>query len=570
MMQRQLESKSLSIAELMAPPFLFAAPAFQRAFAWDVDEAERLLSDLQTAVASSHDDIYFIGAVLLMRLPLAGTAPPDMPDVPAFSGPERSFEIIDGLQRIVTLAILIAVLRDLLHRQAPASLMKEQLHQALVASGLRLSRVRLRGSDGTLLDHATSEVGACLVPPLAEIQSDAQERIIAIRDFFVRQLQPLELAELERLATFVLENCSLVGIITNTLDRAYQMFTSLNDAGKPLTRNDILKAELIGALPEGDRARALQAWETLSGRLGKDFEQIFSFISTEGGRGSLPILEAIRSQAAAHPRSVAGFVFETLLPSGDIISSILQSSHTGTAQSAGISRTLRHLNWLPGQEWVPPLLAFWKRHGSDATALSAFVAALDRFAYGARLLSLGNSKRAQRMAAIAAEVTSHAGANGPWASLQFSRDELRNINFGLRDLHGRGQHVCRLVLQRLEEQMSGRDWHVGDAQMTVEHILPLKISPQSIWKKDFPDVDARARLATCLGNLTLVTRSVNEAAANHDYERKYPIYFAESAAPITQLTQELRTTHAWTQTLIEERLELTMQRFSAIWAFDRP
>jgi hypothetical protein len=568
-MKRQLESKSLSVEELMAPPFLFASPPFQRAFAWTTDEAEQLLNDLQTAAASAPGDIYFIGAILLMRLPLPSVPALQPPATPIFSGPERIFEIIDGQQRIVTLAILLAVLRDLVSKQAATSLLKERLQRALVAQGTRTARVLLRGSDGTMLNHATAETGACLVPPLAAIQSEAQERLIAIRDFFVRQLRPLEPLELEQLALFVLENCSLVGIVTNTIDRAYQMFTSLNDAGKPLTRNDILKAELIGALPEADRARAMMAWDALAERLGTDFEQLFSFVSTEGGRGSLPILEAIRAQAAAAPRGIAGFVFETLLPSGEIIDTILKAAHAGAPQSAAINRTLRHLNWLPGQEWVPPLLAYWKRHAGSPEALFGFLIALDRFAYGTRLLSLGNSKRLQRMAAITTEVTRAPAAGGPWVSLQFNRDELRTINFGLKDLHGRGQHICRLVLQRLEEQVSGRDWVSRDTTMTVEHILPLKIPAQSTWRMDFPDVDARSTLAVCLGNLTLVTRAVNEAAANHDFVRKYQIYFADDAEPVIALTAELRTTAYWTPVTIEQRLELMLQRFNAIWGFDR-
>ncbi len=569
-MKRQLQSKSLSVEELMAPPFLFASPAFQRAFAWTVDDAEQLLNDLQSAAASAPGDIYFIGAILLMRLPLAFVAPQDASTEPIFSGPERVFEIIDGQQRIATLAILLAVMRDLVNQQPPASSLKDRLQRALVAHGTRTSRVLLRGSDGAMLNHATAETGACLVPPLAAIETEADQRLISIRDFLVRQLKTLDPLELQQLAVFVLENCSLVAIVTNTIDRAYQMFTSLNNTGKPLTKNDILKAELIGALPADDRARATEAWDALTERLGKNVEQLFSFVSTEGGRGSLPILEAIRAQAAAAPRGIAGFVVDALLPSGEIIDAVLKSAHSGAQQLADINRALRHLNWLTGQEWVPPLLAFWKRHGSQPGALLAFTIALDRFAYGTRLLSLGNNKRTQRMAAITTEVARGSPASGPWASLQFNRDELRNINFGLRDLHSKGQHVCRLVLQRLEEAASGREWTVGGTPMTVEHILPLKIPAQSRWKTDFPDVAARAKFAASLGNLTLVTRAVNEAAANHDYERKHPIYFAENAAPVTGLTAELRTTRLWTQTTIEQRQDIMMQRVNAIWAFDRP
>ena len=569
-MKRPLESKSFAIEDLFAPPFLFASPAFQRPFAWTVDNAERLLNDLQTAASTSPDDVYFIGAILLMQLPLPGDTPQPLLAASAFSGPERIFEIVDGLQRIVTLTILLAALRDLVHQAAPSSLLSNRLQRALVAAGKRNTRILLRGGDGTLLDHATAEVGACLVPPLASVQSDAQERLLTIRDFYVRQLKALELADLEALALFVLENCTLVAIVTSTIDRAYQMFTTLNDAGKPLTRNDILKAELIGAMPVADRARATELWDRIADRLGENFEQLFSFVSTEGGRGSLPILEAIRAQAASHPKGASGFVFDTLLPAGNIIDAILTGGHTGSPRSADINATLRHLNWLPGQEWVAPLLAFWKRHPNEPEALLAFVKALDRFAYGVRMLSLGNSKRLQRMAAVTSEVAAGAPLRGPWLSLQFNRDELRNINFGLRDLHGRSPHVCRLVLQRLEEQLSGKPWLQHVTPATVEHILPLKVPSQSGWKTEFPDADARTRLAACLGNLTLVNKKANEEASNHDFNRKHAIYFAPNAAPITQLTAELRAAKSWTASDIEARLERMVSGFNQIWRFDRP
>lgn len=569
-MKRQLEARSMAVEDLFAPPFLFASPAFQRTFAWTVDEAEQLLNDLQAAAADSAEDIYFIGAILLMRLPQPEDPPRARPAPPIFSGPERIFEIVDGQQRIVTLAILLAVLRDLLHQASPASTLSVRLKRALVAEGKRSARVLLRGGDGTLLDHATAEVGSCLVPPLASVQSDAQERLLTIRDFYVDQLKLLDRTELESLALFILKNCTLVAIVTNTIDRAYQMFTALNDAGKPLTRNDILKAELIGAIPAASRTLATETWDRLADRLGDNFEQLFSFVSTEAGRGSLPILEAIRAQVAANPKGAAGFLFDTLLPAGNIIDAILSATHTGAAQSAAINQTLRHLKWLPGQEWVAPLLSFWKRHSDKPDALLLFASALDRFAYGVRMLSLGNGKRLQRMAAVTREVTSNAPARGPWLSLLFNRDELRNINFGLRDLHGRSPHICRLVLQRLEEQLSGKPWLQHVTPATVEHILPLKIPTQSEWKAEFPDADARARFATCLGNLTLVSQGVNEAASNRDYRLKHAIYFGSDAAPITALTMELRDTKTWTATLIEKRLDRMSSGLNEIWRFDRP
>jgi Protein of unknown function DUF262/Protein of unknown function (DUF1524) len=568
-MKRQLESRALAVEEVFASPFLFVSPPFQRPFAWDVDDADRLLGDLLAAFATTPDEIYFLGAILLVRIPLTGEQPKRLPAETIFSGDDRVFEIIDGQQRIATLGILLAVLRDLTNQSgrdaAAAQALFERTRRAYSGARVKQSRVQLRGQDGEFFTHCTSETGACLVPPLSVADSDPQERLLTIRDFFVNRLQALDKAELERFASFVLENSTLVTVVTNTIDRAFQMFTVLNDTGKPLTRNDILKAELIGAVPTADRVRATEVWDDLAQRLGTEFEQLFSYVSTEAGRGSLQIVDAIRLQAAEARGGASGFIFDTLAPSGAIVDEIFRCKHTGASQSAAINQLLRYLGWLTGREWVPPLLAYWKRHGSNPEALLTFLRALDRCTYGSRLLTLGNDRRAQRMAALTTLILAGAPPLGPWGPLQFNRDEVRNINFGLRDLHKRSPQICKLVLLRLDEQMSGRSPVAYNKPMTAEHILPTKTAVNSQWRIDIPDQDERTRLATCLGNLTLVTGPVNERAGNHDYARKRTIYFAADATPLSNLTAELRNVPAWTTQQIEDRLARMLRTLNEMW-----
>ena len=111
---------------------------------------------------------------------------------------------------------------------------------------------------------------------------------------------------------------------------------------------------------------------------------------------------------------------------------------------------------------------------------------------------------------------------------------------------------------------------VPGTQLTIEHILPLKVAPGSQWRIDFPDADARQKLSTCLGNLALVTASVNERAANHDFAKKVAIYFADGARPASFLTAELRGVTTWTPAQIEQRLQRLSGGLQQIWRFDEP
>ena len=559
-MFKNLASRSLSVENLFSAPFLFLSPSFQRPFSWQVETAERLLGDIQAAAHGAETELYFLGAVLLVQ----ATSGRDGTAQVHLDGAERVFEIIDGQQRIVTLAILLAVLRDLTAKGGMP--LSRRLAHVLTGATRDRPRVTLRGDDNAYLQSCIGAAGATLIEPRSEPATMPQRRMLAIRDFFARSLGSVARAELEHFATFLLDHCGLVAVVTDTIDRAYQMFTTLNDAGEPLTRSDILKAELIGQAPAAEREELTQIWEDIERRIGPEFEQLFSFVRTRSGRGNGQIVEAIRAQVAATPGGAATFIRDQLQPAGLVVDLILRADHKGARESAAINRLLRYLNWLPGQEWVPPLLSFWIRHGSDPAALLAFLRALDRFAYGVRLHGLGVDKRAQRMAAATALIEAGGAAAGPWPPLMASRDELRQIEFSLRDLHRRSPAICRLVLQRLDEHFGGEPI-TGGEPLTTEHILPLKAGANSQWRKDFPDAETRQKLATCLGNLTLVTEAVNGRAANHDFARKVAIYFEDDSQRISKLTDELRHARKWTVVEIEARLERLTAGMKEMWQF---
>ena len=97
--------------DLFSSPFHFSVPRYQRPYSWTTAEAGQLLDDVLAAAGIGGDPAaaepdYFLGAILLLDgrggdLPKAREREP------------RMFEIVDGQQRLVTLAILAAVLRDL-------------------------------------------------------------------------------------------------------------------------------------------------------------------------------------------------------------------------------------------------------------------------------------------------------------------------------------------------------------------------------------------------------------------------------------------------------------------------
>lgn len=81
----------------------FSIPAYQRPYVWGKDQVTDLLDDVVAAMRSSDTDEYFIGSLVIR--------PVEMQDNAEQAYTEN--ELLDGQQRLTTLLLIFAALRDL-------------------------------------------------------------------------------------------------------------------------------------------------------------------------------------------------------------------------------------------------------------------------------------------------------------------------------------------------------------------------------------------------------------------------------------------------------------------------
>lgn len=96
LLMQQLEAREVPLHKVFCSDYDFRIPEYQRPYAWDTEQTLQLLDDLAAALARDGSEPYFLGSVVLIK-----------------DGREAHAEVIDGQQRLTTLTILIAVLRDL-------------------------------------------------------------------------------------------------------------------------------------------------------------------------------------------------------------------------------------------------------------------------------------------------------------------------------------------------------------------------------------------------------------------------------------------------------------------------
>ena len=428
------------------------------------------------------------------------------------------------------------------------------------------ARLTLRGTDEKFFQAYVRAAGACRTMPDSDRLSPAEERILEVREHFLAALLDFDAAQRRRLAEFLLEHCAVVLVATMGIDRAHRMFMVLNETGKPLARNDILKAELLGSIPGGVAGSACATWDAVEARLGAEFESLFSHVRTMYGRASSQVIAGVRA-VAAECGGAEAFIGNVLAPSATILDDLRHARHAGSVHSADIARTLTYLSWLPASDWIPPAMLWWLAKGKDPAELAWFLQRLDRLAYGLRILGLGASRRAKRFGTIISAIRNGSDLKATGSPLNLLREEIRNIEHSLRDLHARSAPLCKLVLLRINDEMAGRPQGLPIGELTVEHVLPRKHGTGSAWRGAFPDAQEREQCTEALGNLVLVSKAQNDKAGNLDFARKHAIYFPPSGGPTLAINEYVRRQKQWTPAQVREREEELMKRLQALWGF---
>jgi hypothetical protein len=555
----------MPLGHLFADPNFIHVPSYQRSFSWTPDEAGRLLEDVSGALDADGDSgqggEYFLGPMLFIE--------PDPPHgriatwKAARTGRVR--EVVDGLQRLTTLTILFCVLRDL---DAAAG---EPPNERLVAAIGAPARARLvlREPEETFFHSHVRRRGAAGGDPPEGALSLAEARILEVHRHLRETLADLDAGGRRALADFLLDKCHIVLVSATGIDRAHRMFMVLNATGRPLARNDILKAALLGAVPAAGLERATAVWDAAQARLGADFDTLFSHIRAVYKRTSPHIISGVR-EVAEEQGGAEAFVTRLLGPAADAYDAIRSARHAGAPQSEAIGSALRHLGWLRGGDWVPPALLFWLERGSDPAELAWFLAALDRLAYGLRILGMGTKRRVTRLGQVVQALRQGDDLRGSGSPLMLARDEQGTIRHNLRDLHARSAPLAKLVLLRLNEEMAGGPQRLPVDDLTVEHLLPRKPAANSRWRQWLADPAERGQCTESLGNLVLMTRAQNDKAGNQEFARKQQVLFAGGGVHDLPINAYVRRQTEWRAAQIREREAELLDCLYRMWDISPP
>jgi hypothetical protein len=420
--------------------------------------------------------------------------------------------------------------------------------------------------------YVQREDGFARLTELGEQDSDSRRNIVNNGKLFDERIKAIPMDDRVALAEFIARRCFLVVVATPDLDSAYRIFSVLNSRGLDLSPTDILKAEIVGGIEPQLRDGYTKKWEDLEEDLGRDsFNDLFSHIRTVYRKVKLQstVLKEFRDYVARE-YSATRLIDEVLLPMGEVYEVLTDAAYESVERAEAVNESLKWLNRLEFNDWIPPALAFAVRNKSKPTVMEGFFRDLERLAYSMLVRKVGINDRIDRFSKLTKEIENGVGLFDDTSVLQLTAIE----QFGTyRVLSGQvydtlSARARSALLLRLDSLLSGGGASYDFETITVEHVLPQNPKEGSQWIEWFPDASVRTSVVHTLGNLALLTRKKNSAASNYEFEKKKEAYFARGGiSPFVLTTQVLRKP-TWTPEVVLERQAELLATLEAHWRLE--
>ena len=485
-------------------------PLFQRAYTWDKDNWQTLWDDVLLQYHADHNSTHFMGAIVSMPVR----------SVPV--GVSKHL-VIDGQQRLTTVALLLCALRSVLDTKR-AGRIEDYLTNRHYDDSDYFKLMPTNADRESFFEVATGKPASL---PSARIAQAVTffEKLLKGDDSEGEPIDPARVLD-------TIERCLQVVMINlGDADDPYLIFESLNHKGEPLTQADLVRNYVLmrfrHSLESGGEQEAVytQLWRPIEESLGnhlteflrhfamKDGSEIKQggiYASTKARFSNLEDATAIRSQLSLmrqHADAYERFVNPDREPRSQI------------------ANRLRTFNDLDVSTCYPLLLRLFELNRMSCLADSELEACLGfiesyvvrRAIVGVPPNSLSRLFVAWSKNLASTEVLSHlfsliAGTTGrgQWPS---NEQLLPAMETGSQY----GRKWTRQILKRIEEGFGHKEPAAMDS-CTVEHIMPQTLSDSWITALGDNYATIHQKWIHTFGNLTL--SAYNPELGNQPFSEK--------------------------------------------------
>lgn len=550
---------------------------YQRTYQWEKANIEEFFEDLKETVGSA--ERHFFGTLILQQT-----------DDPSGTG----FAVVDGQQRLTTIFILVAALRDAtksldIHSIPPEVMGGREVRVLDKAQDFLYSdpqRVDVHRFTSNRILHdlmrdcvITEPENQVEVPIRAKTTTLAFRKAVrTVRELVRKDLEKLSSAEaklgrINQLLDTLFEKFVVLRITTLNVSESLEIFLTLNNRGLPLGPSDIVRGHVMKNLGHGlqDREqetlqqRVLDEWETVAANVGdpESFMRHYLLSRMEGKVQKKKVVSIVTTQISredADDRKVATREFwDDMIEASEVYSRLVEPKMGGDCQYQiellnGLMKSHRIIllgtfrsNFTPADKneivrltWV---LAFrWVMAGMNAQLLENF--------FQDACTSIRDEKNASLVLRSIEEKIDSINLN----TVEYFTAEGDSAFAGRALLHATNRSIT-----------NGANPVPLDATLHLEHIAPN--SGNDEWASALgigdPNGNEYNSTVSALGNLTLLDVKLNLQAQRKPFAEKSSEHYHVSTMDISR---DLCNFTSWSVDLIAERTQWLSECFEILWA----
>lgn len=561
----------------------YEIPAYQRDYSWDTEQWEQLWSDLSDFKNNAAEE-HFLGPLIV---------------TPSENGGD-TFEVIDGQQRLTTLQIIIAIVRDCWIQMGNKSTTKsgvsvpnKQMTAELIYSLTPAVRhnftpnKHLRKIFRDFIQTTYGDKDRKSFDNKEALQSyqysDRASEVVRAYKFFHAKIISLGEEDLRKFEDFLLQNVRLLKVTAGGSSNAFLLFETLNYRGLELTQTDLVKSYLFSRILTDDaHDHYVNEWDTVVDNIGGKSPDLFlrHYLLLYNKKVlKRDIYAEIKNKYRNREQAIA---FVNDLARFSSLYAYLVREKEFEGQNKDILNVLfDDLALLNVETQNIYLLAILYQFYSEKTKVD-----LQKIENAARLSEtlsfrwITCGRNAQDLESIYQEAASMVmdeetpDDNFEEAqklildSLPTDQEFQSALQNAIIKSNRRGQYILRKI----------DEWQNGDAssyvlmdptKLHLEHIAPQRPSQDSDWKIQMKGELNYREIIYRIGNMMLLRDRVNKSVSNLNFEKKLGKYEAQNKKtkmPLPTLSKNVLSYKEWDQNAVLTRSREIAEIATEVWS----
>jgi len=535
----------------------FKVPAYQRSYAWEREHVESLLTDINDAIRNKENE-YFLGSVVV-------------------TGPiNQRYEVVDGQQRLTTVSLLIAAIKDIFLRDGDTDVVASVRSEFLASTDRKTKEKESK----LVLNEIDNELYQELIDSIPNVEADrftrqSHKRLLEAARTVFNYIEELcaksrdAEEDLHAWLDYLETNLKVIVVTAPDDSNAFVIFETLNDRGLELAISDLLKNYLFHKSSdklEETKNRWLSMVAVLESASDDPLVVTYlrHFAMSRYGLVREKELFGVIKRKVTSKKAALQFSSD-LRDTAKTYSALINTEHEYWSKyDAKVRDCAAALNLLGMTQIRPLLLAILERF--DAGQVRKAFEKLESVAVRFQIVGGVGGGTLERIYSETAKSVSEGklttASDIIKAFTTLPVDSAFEQAFAVATISK--QNLARYYLRCLEVGIASTDEcekvpNKDTMRVNLEHVLPLTLGAD--WQDTWVADDARAYQRR-LGNLALMSARINSTVGNEGFSAK-KVQYKKSSFHFTKMLSDFFT---WDKTSIEERQKQMAKIAVKVWA----